>query len=80
MYNQLKVMEGSPRLVKKEKIITFPNKVFLFYWSVILFFLNQRFGGFFPPSSGFQRVNEGNKQNYSSVFEIVSFLSRSIKI
>ena len=43
---------------------------------------NQRFGGFFPPSSGFQRVNEGNKQNASflslTVFTFSFFLSRSI--
>ena len=31
-------MEGSPRIVKK-KIITFPNKMYLLYWTVILFFL-----------------------------------------
>ena len=29
MDNQLKVMEGSPRVVKKEKIIAFSNKVYL---------------------------------------------------
>ena len=29
------------------------------------FLLNQRFKGFFPLSSGFQRVNEGNKQEPS---------------
>ena len=28
-----------------------------------LFLLNQRFEGFSPPSSEFQRINEGNKQD-----------------
>ena len=48
--------EGSPGVVKKEKIIAFPNKVYLMDWHSFLFspfLLNQRFGGFFPPSSGF---------------------------
>ena len=29
------------------------------------FLLNRHFGGFFPLSSGFQRVNEGNDQDVS---------------
>ena len=31
------------------------------------FLSNQRFGGFFPPSTGFQRVSEGNEQSASSL-------------
>ena len=69
MYNQLKVIDASPKVEKKEKIITYLNEVFLLDCHSFLFFspflLNQRFAGFFPPSSGFPRVNEGNKQDTS---------------
>ena len=46
------------------------------------FLLNQRFRGFFP-SSGFQRVNEGNKQDAfffspPEVFEICLFLTEAL--
>ena len=63
LYFQLKVMEGSPRVVKKEQIIPFPNKVYLFDCHSFLFspfLLSRHFEGFFPPSV-FRRVNDENK-------------------
>ena len=41
------------------------------------FLSNQRFGSFLPPSSGFQRVIEGNRQNASflSLWQCLNFLS-----
>ena len=42
------------------------NKVYLLDCdSFLSFLLNRRFGEFFPPSLGLDRVNEGNKQDAS---------------
>ena len=65
-----------PKDSEEKKLLHF--QIRCIYWTVIIFppfIYNQRFRGFFPPSSEFQRVNEGNKQGASffsppAVFEI----------
>ena len=73
-------MEGSPRIVKKEKIIAFPDKVYLLHCHSLFFSVpfKPTFRRIFP-----QRVNEGNKQNASffsapAAFEIVPFLAEAL--